>query len=71
MGVGLVYFMRFTGWKYPVFKGIAYTLGTRMFICIALSGKKLETPLEVYRSFAEHLIWGIFATIFLMKFQWI
>lgn len=64
-GVGLLYFLRWTGWKHPVFKGIVYTFGTWLFVCLTLGGKKLATPLEVYRSLADHLIWGIFATYFI------
>lgn len=68
-GVGLIYFIKLIGKKYLIFKGIAYTVGTWVFFCLIMGGKLLETPLEAYHSFFDHLLWGVIAILLLSKYD--
>ena len=67
-GVGLVYFYRFLGSKYLIFKGLAYTFGTWLFFCLMIGGKLLDTPRDVYHSFFDHLFWGVLAIGLVVKY---
>ncbi|WP_132017280.1 hypothetical protein [Hydrogenispora ethanolica] len=72
-GVGLVYFMRLLGPGYFWMKGIAYSLGTWVFVCLIASGHWFGNSLEVYHSFINHQIWGAVAVywLFSLKRGWL
>jgi hypothetical protein len=73
LGVGLTYFLMLMEERYLFFKGICYSIGIWLFLCMMIITRlsyweRVNDPGFYFQSFTVHQIWGLVATWLVVKY---